>query len=138
MNLSVYAENGDEQGFDPSICLGFDLETVFETCGVPSMVYPVRGEEAWQDDVVFRYGTDYSLFLFRDRVWQVRIWESGSLGGVEIGDSKEKVLTALGPPFAEVEGSWIYNIPDPRCPVRLRLCFSEDIVSDLYLYRSDF
>ena len=132
------AETGDPVDIDPSACLGFDLTSVFLECGVPSTVFPVRGSEAWQDDVVFRYGTDYSLFLFHDRVWQVRVWDSGHIAGIAIGDSRESVIETLGDPAGEIEGSLVFDLPDRGYPVRLRVNFSEDAASDLYLYRADF
>jgi len=132
------AESEDPGDIDPSACLGLDLTSVFRECGVPSTVFPVRGSEAWQDDVVFRYGTDYSLFLFRDRVWQVRVWDSGHIAGIGIGDSRESVLGTLGEPAGETDDSLVFDLPDRGYPVRLRVRFSEDAVSDLYLYRADF
>lgn len=137
--MILHADTRDTDAFDPSVCLGFDLPAIAGACGFPSRVYPLRGEEPWQDDVVLRYGDAYSLFLFRDRVWQVRVWEAGgSLGGVRIGDTREQVLEALGNPAGEPEGSLVFNLPDAGYPVRLRVCFSDDVVCDLYLYRADF
>lgn len=122
----------------PDDCLGMPLQEVFDTCGVPSEVFPLRGEEPWQDDVVFRYAADYSLFIFRDRVWQVRVWESGSLAGVALGASRAEVLDILGEPAGEVDGSLVFSLPSKDYPVRLRVIFNDDLVSDIYLYRADF
>lgn len=123
---------------DPAAYLGFDLATLWNTCGVPTEVFPLRGDEPWQDDLVFRYGEDYSLFLFQNRVWQVRVRSQGTLAGVSIGEPVDSLEELLGEPFGETEDSLVFNLPDSGFPVRLRVLVKDGVVVDLYLYRADF
>ncbi len=90
--------------------------------------------------MVYYYDSYVYLFWYDNRVWQVRLDKryEGSLGGVFMGDPKEKVLELLGAPFYADGESIIYNLPDRGYPVRIRLFFEEDLLSDLYIYRSDF
>ncbi|HQO65960.1 MAG TPA: hypothetical protein PLI66_04445, partial [Spirochaetales bacterium] len=60
---------------DPATLLGLTPAQAIERFGPPGSVFAIRGAEPWQDDVVFDYGGGFSLFLFKDRVWQVRIAE---------------------------------------------------------------
>jgi hypothetical protein len=52
--------------------------------------------------------------------------------------SRENVLQVLGRAFTEAEDSLVFYLPDRGYPVRLRLFFKGDVLSDAYLYRGDF
>jgi hypothetical protein len=124
----------------PALLLGMTLETAVAEFGAPGQVFPVRGQEAWEDDVVFYYADHSYLFWFRDRVWQVRVDRrfSGSILGLKMGESREKVQSVLGIPFHADNDSEIFILPDRGFPVRARLFFTADELSDIYVYRGDF
>jgi hypothetical protein len=125
---------------DSAPFLGLGLASAMERCGTPASVGVLRGEEAWQDDVVFSYAAGYSLFWVGDKLWQIRFGKgyAGSVYGLFIGDSPEKVYSILGAPYYQGEGALVYRLPYRSYPVRLRLVVTEGAVSDFYLYRADF
>lgn len=123
----------------PSL-LGMTLKQASEAFGPPAQVFPVRGHKAWEDDVVFYYHDHSYLFWFRDRVWQVRVDRrfAGKAIGVKMGESRSTVTTVLGKPFHVGQHSEIFILPDRGFPVRARLFFTDDKLSDIYVYRGDF
>jgi hypothetical protein len=125
---------------DPAPLLGLDLAGALARFGAPATVGTVRGEAAWQDDVVFAYAAGYSLFVFGDRVWQLRFAKpyAGSLYGLFIGDPADKALSILGQPYESGEGYFVYRMPYKSFPVRLRLSLKDERLADAYLYRDDF
>lgn len=125
---------------DAASFLGLGLSSALERCGTPASVGVVRGEEAWQDDVVFSYSAGYSLFWVGDKLWQIRFGKgyAGSVYGLFLGDKAEKVYSILGTPYYQGEGTLVYRLPYRSYPVRLRLVVTEGAVSDFYLYRADF
>ena len=100
----------------------------------------VRGEEPWQDDVAFEYEGGVSVFWFRDCLWQIRLSEGyrGSCFGVFLGDSTEKALSLLGTPERVLENYLEWRLPYQGFPVRIRALVSQGVVSEMYVYRSDF
>jgi hypothetical protein len=127
--------------WSPSVMLGLSPVEVIERLGAPARVYAVRGPEAWQDDVVFEYGDGLSLFLFTDRVWQVRITEPYPLPvlGFVLGGSREAIVEALGVPAMVVDGDPEWMLTGETWPVRLRAFPGEDgRIRELYVYRADF
>ncbi len=131
---SMAQSTGVEAG-EPVDWVGLTLAQVLETFGVPDSVFVVRGPEEWQDDVVFRYkGLD--LYVFRDRIWQVR---SDMFQGLRSGDSRESVLALLGEPLLRLDSSFIYQLGGKTWPLRLRVRFDQSgSIADLYLFRADF
>jgi hypothetical protein len=125
---------------DPSDLLGLQLGESLSHFGSPSSVYAVRGDEDWQDDVAFSYSQGYTLFLFKDRLWQLRFTKpySGSIFGLFIGDDSAKALSILGQPYESGSDFLVYRMPYKSYPVRLRLALRGDRVEDAYLYRADF
>jgi hypothetical protein len=107
--------------------------------GAPDALYSLRGESIGQDDVVFQYNDGFSLFFFRNRVWQVRAVPSYPLPGtLQFFLPRERVKALYGEPFSEDKDSFMYLLPDRGFPVRLRLFFGDDGMDDIYLYRADF
>ena len=126
---------------DPATLLGLSPAQAIARFGAPSTVFAVRGEEAWQDDVVFDYGGGFSLFLFMDRVWQVRIAEPYALPvlGFTVGATAERAASSLGSPSLALEGSYEWALPGEAWPVRLRgLVDPDGAIRELYVYRADF
>ena len=134
------ASESASASFDPAASLGMTLAEAFLAYGAPSVVFPVRGEEDWQDDVVFFYPSRLYLFWYENRVWQVRLDEryQGELLGCSMGMSEQDVTGVLGDPLFR-EADWaVYTLADRGYPVRARLVFTAGQLSDLYVYRSDF
>lgn len=126
---------------DPAALLGWTLEEAFEKLGPPMNVLPLRGEQEWQDDVVFHYGSGLSLFWFQDRVWQVRIDSSfsGNFMDLKIGLSPEEVSRILERPPASSGEDWeVYFLPGYDFPLGLQVFYRENQAVDYYLYRGDF
>jgi hypothetical protein len=120
--------------------LGTTLEDAFRLFGVPLRVSTARGEQPWQDDVVFEYGEGFSLFWYRDRVWQIRFGPEfhQTFSDAGAGSSREEVIAALGKPF-HGEDDWIlYHFAGAGYPLRARLFFGENGLEDIYLFRGDF
>jgi hypothetical protein len=119
--------------------VGLTLAEALERLGAPAEVSTVRGEEAWQDDVVFFYPRHLYLFWYQNRVWQARLDDryEGRFLGLGMGASRAEVLAALGSPMKELEGSLVYQLEDRGYPVRLRLYFEEERLVDAYCYRAD-
>ncbi|MBU0926314.1 MAG: hypothetical protein KKA67_01055 [Spirochaetes bacterium] len=126
---------------DPATLLGLSPAQAIERFGPPGGVFAVRGAEAWQDDVVFDYGGGFSLFLFLDRVWQVRVAEpyARPVLGFVVGSAVDRAVSALGSPETELPDSYEWSLPGEAWPVRLRGVVDDagDIV-ELYIYRADF
>ncbi|MFP4365105.1 MAG: hypothetical protein ACLFR1_14680 [Spirochaetia bacterium] len=124
----------------PAAFLGMELSEAYEEFGVPESVYSVRGEEEWQDDVVFYFPSHIYLFWYNDRIWQVRLDSrfSGEMMDLSFGMAKEAVRDMLGPPLRTIGSSDIYQLPDQGYPVRCRIVYNEGILDDFYVYRADF
>ena len=80
------------------------------------------------------------LFWYGSRVWQVRLDKryEEDLDGFPLGLPKEDILARLGDPYYSDDESFVYVLPDQGYPVRLRLFFGDNLVTDLYIYRGDF
>ena len=84
--------------------------------------------------------TGYTLFLYGDRIWQFRFTKPypGSIYGLFLGDTLDKILSVLGQPYENGPAFVLYRMPFKSYPVRLRLSLEEDRITDVYLYRADF
>ncbi len=125
---------------DAAHLLGASLGDLFSRFGAPASAYAVRGDAAWQDDVAFAYQAGYTLFIYGDRLWQLRFTKpyAGSVYGLFIGDGSDKALSILGQPYESGPGFLLYRMPYKSYPVRLRLVLQEDRIADAYLFRADF
>jgi hypothetical protein len=125
---------------DPSGLLGMGLAEAVATWGSPVAVSVVRGPDPWQDDVVFEYPQAFSLFLFGNRVWQIRFMSGyqGSIWGIFPGDDSDKIISLHGQPGLSSGDSLVYRLPWKGYPVHLRIVLTEGRASDFYLYRADF
>ncbi|HPB66460.1 MAG TPA: hypothetical protein PLW80_07855 [Spirochaetales bacterium] len=125
---------------DPATLLGLTPAQAIERFGPPGSVFAIRGAEPWQDDVVFDYGGGFSLFLFKDRVWQVRIAEpyARPVLGLVVGSGVERAISALGAPALALGGSYEWVLPGEAWPVRLRGVTDGGRIRELYIYRADF
>jgi hypothetical protein len=55
-----------------------------------------------------------------------------------MGQKRSAVEDRMGAPLAAVQDSLVYQLMDIGYPIRLRLVFSNEELSDAYLYRGDF
>ena len=127
-------------GADPAGLLGLGLPEAVGRLGLPESVYAVRGEEPWQDDVAFRYAEGFTLFLYDDRLWQLRFSApyADPVYGLYVGDAADKAYSLMGEPYERGENELVYRMPYQGYPVRLRLDLKEGKLADIYLYRADF
>jgi len=132
-------------GADPvemAAVIGMQLKPVVDTFGLPQSMFSFRGSDETRDDVVFFY-PDRHLYLFwyKDRVWQVRLDRRATtaIHGVSMGMSRAAVEAAVTERPLVASGDSLYvDLDAATFPVRMRVVFAGDAVSDLYVYRSDF
>ncbi|MBI9102906.1 MAG: hypothetical protein JEY99_10855 [Spirochaetales bacterium] len=125
----------------PDRLIGMNPLKFMELLGPPDSVYPLRGEEEWQDDVVFFYEGEYYLYLYQNRIWQVRMDENSRLStlGVQPGLSSAQVAENLNMAAEHSGEEWeIYFLAELPYPLRLRVFYREGRAVDFYLYRGDF
>jgi len=142
----------ERASLDPIQMVGMNLTDAFASVGAPEEVFSYRGAAEALDDVVFYYPGAVYLFWYRSRVWQVRVDARfpGTFLGLRMGDSRVRVVEAVGRQYQEVDGSLVFFLPDASLidgtngrskgayPLRLRVFFQDGKLSDAYLYRGDF
>jgi len=126
------------QGLHEAAYIGMKLNELLVRFGPPRSVHVSRGQELWQDDVVFVYD-EGDFYIFKDRVWQAGL---KSACGVTVGDLKPAVVLTLGGEAAEVVdgGDYIlFPLPPAGWPLTLRVNFNAaGRVTAIYIYRPDF
>ena len=121
--------------FDPFSFVGLTPAELIGRLGPPGTVLAARGNEVWQDDVVFRYA-EGDFYIYRDRVWQVRL---ASLRGLSNGDPKQAALLVLGNAVLDRGDHVLLPVTGGSWPLMLRVNFNETgFVSAIYIYRPDF
>jgi len=120
---------------DESLSLvGMKLAELIERFGAPKAVYAARGNEVWQDDVVFRYDRE-DFYIFGDRVWQVKV---SSAYGVSVNDPKQAALLALGDKAQNRGDHLLMPLASKDWQLLLRVNFNNaGLVSAIYIYRQD-
>jgi hypothetical protein len=133
---ALYAQNtGFSDPENPAHLVGLTLGEVFDRFGVPQGVFAVRGEEEWQDDVVFSYG-DREFFFYRDRVWQLGL---KSAFGVRTGENRNVIPLIMGDATLVEESYSLAPLTGWSWPMNVR--FNNDsrgLITAIYIYRSDF
>ena len=131
-NQPVYAGLGNEEQLS---FVGMMMVDLLEQFGPPRSVIAQRGNDVWQDDVVFQYnGADF--YIYRDRIWQVKL---ASTHGISNGDRKPAVLQALGNAALDRGEFILLPITGMDWPVMLRVNFnSTEQVSAIYIFRPDY
>jgi hypothetical protein len=125
---------------DAENMVGLTLKEVFAYLGQPDTVHAVRGAEEWQDDVVFVYAArKLDVYIYKDRVWQVR---AETALGLKKGDRKAAALLALGNnPGGTIEDKdnyLLYHYPKTVWPKYARFNLdSSGRISAIYVYRPD-
>ena len=120
---------------DPLSFVGMRLAELFEAFGVPVAVSAARGNELWQDDVIFQYA-EGDFYIFKDRVWQVKL---PSAYGISLRDSRAVALLVLGDEVQDQGDYLLMPLPAVGWPLMLRVNFnSTGLVSAIYVYRPDY
>ena len=123
---------------DPTAWLGLTPASAYQLRGAPAEVFPLAiDDKRWQ--VVHFYADHTYLFWTSNRVWQVRLdklW-TGTFKGVTMGAPRADAEATLGEPLARGELWSVWNLPYQAFPRRLRLVFTDGVLSDAYIYRSD-
>jgi len=110
----------------------------YELLGAPQEVLASR----LNNDVVqlvHYYADHIYLFWFRNRIWQLRLDQrfKGTFMGLKMGMLREQVENLIGQPRFKDEDWYTYELPVLGFPRRLRLKFNNNLLSDLYYFRSD-
>jgi hypothetical protein len=120
---------------DPASLIGLNLENLLSRFGAPQAVYASRGNEEWQDDVVFVY-ENADFYVYKDRVWQIGL---KSAYGIRLGDSRPAVSLSLGEKAEDREDYIILPLPSKGWPLAFRVNLDgSGLASALFVYRSDF
>ncbi|MDR3336728.1 MAG: hypothetical protein LBT16_05935 [Treponema sp.] len=124
-----------QAGEDPASLIGLTVAELMQRYGAPQAVYAVRGEEDWQDDVVFSYG-DREFYFYKDRVWQISLRNAY---GIRVGENRNVIPLLLGEPTAVGENYSLAALSGRSWPMHIR--FNNDnrgLVTAIFIYRSDF
>ena len=131
----LWAQGQADMAADPLSFVGMSPAELIGRLGPPGMVLAVRGNELWQDDVVFQYA-EGDFYIYRDRVWQVKL---ASLRGISNGDPKAVALLVLGDAARDRGDHVLLPVTGGSWPLMLRVNFNETgLVSAIYIYRPDF
>lgn len=124
---------------DPTPWLGLSSNEASGRLGLPLETENLFGEASLGAGTVERFGGGLSLYLYEDRLWQIRFAEGylGSVYGIFVGDPAEKVVSTLGTPWSVSGQVLMYRLAWRGYPVRLRIVVTDGKASDIYLYRAD-
>jgi hypothetical protein len=125
---------------DPTGLIGMDPSQAYAALGAPREIFAWRGAGPAEDDIVFFYPDFRYVFWFRSRVWQVRFDQryAGTVLGFSIGMGRGEVLARGEGKLQESEGSLYLSLDTGPYPVRVRLAMVDNLVADIYVYRSDW
>ena len=119
---------------EPFSFVGMSLNEVFRRFGPPQTVHAARGDETWQDDVVFAYN-EWDFYIYQNRVWQIAV---KSLYEMKLGDSRGVALLVLGETAQEGSDYIIYSFPGGAWPLSIRVNFDMGRISSIFIYRTDY
>ncbi|GMO36393.1 MAG: hypothetical protein Ta2F_12330 [Termitinemataceae bacterium] len=114
--------------------IGLSVSDIITGFGIPNSVYAVRGQEEWQDDVVFAY-KNIDFYIVKDRVWQISI---NKAIGINLGDPKGAVLLVLGNSAQDNNTHILQTLTGFNWPLQWRFNIKAGKVSAIYLYRLDY
>jgi hypothetical protein len=137
--MSIAARLSGED-FDPTRFIGLDIRSAVAALGLPQEMFTYRGTEEQKDNVVFYFPDYLYLFWYRNKVWQVRCDRrfTAPVFGLTLGESREQVERTFLRPLTSNGESLYFDLSDGDVPLRVRLVFTASVLSDLYVYRSDF
>ncbi len=125
---------------EPVSVLGYSVRELIEGFGAPEKLWPFRGTEPWQDDVVLSYPGGLSFFAWGDRIWQLRL-EPGSrltMLGLKPGMTIAEAIGVMGEPRRAQDSSLGWELGGRAFPVWIRALVADGAITELYLYRADF
>ncbi|WP_461247394.1 hypothetical protein [Treponema sp. R6D11] len=133
--LPLWPQEQVGQSQDPFSLVGMKVAELVERFGAPTAVFAVRGNEVWQDDVVFQYaGADF--FIVKDRIWQVKL--SAALG-INSGDQKQAAALVLGAKAQDRGDHLLMSVAGKDWPLMFRVNINgAGRVAAIYIYRPDF
>ena len=114
--------------------IGLKIDELLSRYGTPVSVFSSRGDEIWQDDVVFEY-EEGNFYLYRDRVWQISI---KSAYGMNVGDAKSVALLIIGEMAMDFGDYILYNLEYGSWPLALRININSEKISEIFIFRSDY
>jgi hypothetical protein len=115
--------------------VGMKLADLIERFGAPRVVLAARGNETWQDDVVFQYA-EGDFYICKDRVWQVKV---ASIRGISLGDPKQAAALVMGNAAEDRGDHLLMPVIGAGLPLMLRVNInSAGAVSSIFIYRPDF
>jgi hypothetical protein len=126
--------------FDPTRLIGLDIAAAVSALGLPQEMFTCRGAEEKLDNVVFYYPDFLYLFWYKNKVWQVRCDRRfiPTVFGLALGSTREQVERTSLRPLTPNGDSLYFDLSDGSFPLRVRLVFTASVLTDLYVYRSDF
>jgi hypothetical protein len=129
------AQENASAEIDPASYAGFTIQNLNDELGMPTSVHAVRGNEAWQDDVVFVYPS-IEVYLFKDRVWQVC---PVSVYDIKRGDSIDQVKNLISEPLIATEQYLLYRLKSLAWPMMFRINLDQEGKAEsFFIYRADF
>jgi hypothetical protein len=134
------AASAHAEDFDPTRLIGLNLEAAVQALGLPREMYCYRQALPEEDDVVFYYPDSVYLFWFQNRVWQVRCDRrfAATVLGLSLGMPRDQVRWMGMQPLSEEGDSLYFDLNGGSYPMRMRLVFADNRLTDLYVYRSDY
>jgi len=136
--LSSEPNPPDIEAVNEASYIGMTLDDLINRFGVPESIYPVRGLEDWQDDVVFVYA-EGDFYIYRNRVWQIGI---SSYMGVNTGDLGREAMDVLDQiinyKLNSPENYIAYFLHEWGSPMILRVDMDDaGRVRGIFIFRSD-
>jgi hypothetical protein len=133
--LPLWAQEQQLSANEPFSIVGLRLAELVERFGLPKTVFAARGNELWQDDVVFQYD-EGDFYIYRDRVWQVRL---SSVRGISVMDPKQVALLVMGDNVQDMGDHLLLPVSGNNWPMMFRVNINPaGLVSAIYIYRSDY
>ena len=131
---SLWSQVSVFPGAEPLSFVGMRVDELIRRFGPPQTVYAARGQQIWQDDVVFVYG-EGEFYIHRDRVWQIRL---PSAFGMQVGDARAVALMVLGNNMRDGGNYLLCDIVGYAWPLSLRVNIDAGRISAIYIYRPDY
>jgi len=133
--LPLWTQEQTGVGTDPFSLVGMKVAELIGRFGAPAAVFAARGNEVWQDDVVFRYDSA-DFYIFKDRVWQVKL---AAALGINSGDPKQAALLVLGARAQDNGDHLLMPVTGKDWPLMFRVNVnSAGRVAAIFIYRPDF
>lgn len=124
----------------PVTLIGMTLQELLVSFGIPVLVAAVRGAEPWQDDIVFTYTGGLSFYIYKNRVWKIKISAEyrKPFMGLLPGSPADIAVSLFGLPKMQDSQYAEWIIPFENWPMRLRILYDANgKITTVFLYRAD-